>query len=250
MGDLASYVVRGLILPPSSPFVAIAVGWLLRRRSLILGRCIMAAGALALYALCTPLVAAALLRCLEPDPVVNLVPPVDAGAIVVLGGDADSDGREYGGNSAGPLTLVRIRYAATLQRKTGLPILVTGGRLSTSGPPVSFLMRDALTGEFDVPVRWVESASKDTWQNAAFTAELLRREKIGKVILVTHAWHMLRAKVAFAAAGVAVLPAPTGFTAWPGDTVLAVLPDAKALLNSAYAIHEMVGLLWYRLASL
>jgi len=200
-----------------------------------------------LYALCTPVVASVLLRSLEPDPVVSLPPPPDAGAIVVLGGDADSDGREYGGDSAGVLTLVRLRYAAMLQRKTGLPVLITGGPLHDTGPPVSALMQHVLTDEFGIPVRWVENESKNTWENAAFSTRMLRRENVDKILLVTHAWHMPRAKAAFAATGLQVIPAPTGFTPWPGDPVTALLPDAKALLNSAYAIHEMIGLVWYQL---
>ena len=207
----------------------------------------MLAGFGLLYALCTPIVASLLLRSLEPDPVVTLPPPPDTGAIVVLGGDADSDGREYGGDSAGVLTLVRLRYAAILQRKTGLPVLITGGLLHDTGPPVSVLMQHVLTDEFGIPVRWVEDASKNTWENAAFTARMLRRENVDKILLVTHAWHMPRAKAAFAATGLQVIPAPTGFTPWPGDPVSALLPDAKALLNSAYAIHEMIGLVWYQL---
>jgi len=42
---------------------------------------------------------------------------------------------------------------------------------------------------------------RETWENAAFTARMLRRENVDKILLVTHAWHMPRAKVAFAAAG-------------------------------------------------
>jgi uncharacterized SAM-binding protein YcdF (DUF218 family) len=235
------------LLPPASLFLAMAVGWLLRRRWPRMGRSIILVTVILLYTLCTPIVASFLLRSLEPDPVVSLPPPPGTGAIVVLGGDADSDGREFGGDSAGVLTLTRIRYAAILQRRTGLPVLITGGPLHDGGPPVSILMQHVLTDELDIPVRWVEDASRNTWENALFTAQMLRHDNIKKILLVTNAWHMPRAKAAFLANGLQVIPAPTGFTAWPGDIASALLPDAKALPNSAYAIHEMIGLVWYRL---
>src|SRR5882724_3452902 len=110
MAGLGSYVASALLLPPASLLVAIGIGWLLRRRWPVLGRWIVLAGFGLLYALCTPIVASLLLRSLEPDPVVTLPPPPDTGAIVVLGGDEDPDGEEYGGDSAGVLTLVRLRY--------------------------------------------------------------------------------------------------------------------------------------------
>src|SRR5262245_34107910 len=105
MGWPTSSVVRALILPPAPLLFVMAVGWLLRRRRPVLARLIFVVAFALLYALCTPIVASLLMRSLEPDPVVSLPPPSDVGAIVVLGGDADSDGREYGGDSAGALTL-------------------------------------------------------------------------------------------------------------------------------------------------
>ena len=64
--------------------------------------------------------------------------------------------------------------------------------------------------------------------------------------LVTHAWHMPRARLAFEHAGFQVIAAPTAFTTGFQTTALDVLPDARALRDSALFFHELIGMLWYR----
>ena len=60
-----------------------------------------------------------------------------AQAIVVLGGGLYFDTPEYGGDTVGGSTLERLRYAATIARKTNLPVLVTGGAGWAGGSPVA-----------------------------------------------------------------------------------------------------------------
>jgi uncharacterized SAM-binding protein YcdF (DUF218 family) len=238
-------LVRLLLLPPALPMLVVAAGWLLRRRRPALGRAMVAAGAVALYLASTPLVAAFLLRGLEPDGPVDVdAARQQADAILLLGGDMVAHAPEYGGETISTLSLERVRYAALLVRRTGLPLLVTGGPLGHGGLPVSVAMQRVLTAELAIPVRWLETRSADTWENAELSAPILRRNGIRTVLVVTHAWHMRRALVALAAAGVTAIPAPTGLTQWP-DPPEALVPTAKALLRSAYALHEWLGVLWY-----
>jgi len=61
----------------------------------------------------------------------EIYPPValehgTAVAIVVLGADRRRDAPEYGGDTIGGFGLERLRYAAWLHKKTGLPVLVSG----------------------------------------------------------------------------------------------------------------------------
>ena len=102
-----------------------------------------------------------------------------------------------------------MRAGALLHRRTGLPILVTGGTLRTSEPPVAALMADSLVHDFQVPARWVERESRDTWENARLSAAILHEQGITSVYVVTQAWHMRRAIVAFADTGITVTAAPT-----------------------------------------
>lgn len=231
-----------LLLPPVGPaLAALAALLLLRRRRL--AAAVAAAALLAQLAAATPLVAGRLRASLEaPIDVPAASPP---GAIVLLGGDQT---RRREGVDVGPLSLERIRAAAALQRRTGLPLLVTGGPVSRDPPvPIAALMAASAREDFGVPVRWVEPRARDTRENAALSAPLLREEGIGTVWLVTHAWHMPRAAAAFAREGIAVHPAPVPPGAVPTLSPDAFVPSARAALESWYALREWIGLAAYRL---
>ena len=54
-------------------------------------------------------------------------------------------------------------------------------------------MSRALENDFLVPVRWREDRSRNTYQNAAFSATILRQPGIPAALVVTQPWHMARA---------------------------------------------------------
>ncbi|HEY0420842.1 MAG TPA: YdcF family protein, partial [Acetobacteraceae bacterium] len=172
-------------------------------------------------------------------------------AIVIL----SAEGREFRaggiveGHDVGPLTLERLRAGALLQRRTQLPVLTSGGLLRQSDPPIARTMAEVLTRDFAVPVRWVEDASSDTWENARLSTALLRRDGEASVYLVTHAWHMRRALLAFSRAGIAVSPAPVAIDPLPGGELSNFVPSASGWMRSYFALHEWIGLLAYALRS-
>ena len=221
--------------------------WRRRKWSLLL----TASGLGALYLFSTPYVSALLMAPIEPyaaltDAELEATP---AQAILVLGGGRYENAPEFGGDTASPRLLARLRYAVWLQRRTGLPIIVSGGTLGTDGPPEARLARRVLEDELSARVSMVEDQSLTTWENARLTQPLLERQGIDQVLLVTHAWHLPRAVYAFQRAGVRVIPAPTHFvhSRIGNNGAGKWLPSALALQNSYYALHERLGLLWYRL---
>jgi uncharacterized SAM-binding protein YcdF (DUF218 family) len=228
-------------------FLLATFGWLVGRRFRRLGGGVIGAAVVALYALSTPLVGGRLLHMLEAG-VPTAAPPGAAApqAVVVLSAALRRSARPGIAATVGPLTLERIRRAAQLHRATGLPILVSGGRLDRNAPAIAATMRDALLEDFGTPVRWVEDASRNTYENAAFSAAILHAEGIRAAYLVTHAWHMPRAREAFTNAGLSVVPAAVAFTyVGPGMAPRDLIPQARALVSSTYAVHELVGRLWY-----
>jgi uncharacterized SAM-binding protein YcdF (DUF218 family) len=239
-------LLKSLIQPPACCFLLGALGALSRRRAPRLGRFLVVAAVGGLYLASTPLVAALLLRSLEMPPLALDRPGDGVRAIVVLSGDG-SPGPEYGGPTVGATTLERLRYAAWLYRRTSLPILVSGGSLRPDRPPIALRMKSILEEEFSVPVRWVEERSRNTAENARFSAEILSREGIHRVYVVTHASHMPRAVRAFARAGVEGVAAPTAFADPLGEGAVALVPSARALRDSATAVTEWAGSLWYAL---
>jgi len=100
--------------------------------------------------------------------------------------------------------LERLSYGAFVARHTGLPILVTGA------PREAVTMQTSLVRDFGVPVRWVENQSRDTFENARYTAQMLKPEGIGRIILITSSTHLWRAVHEYEDAGFEVVPAPAG----------------------------------------
>lgn len=245
IGWLLTNLLAAFLLPPANGLLLVGLGWWLVRRRPRLGRALMAGGVLLIAVLSLPAVGNALLSGLEGEPL-DIAQAKPAQAIVVLGGGRYRDAPEYGGDTVSEASLPRLRYAAKLYRQTGLPLLVTGGRPDGAGLSEAEAMRRVLTEELGVSVRWCEEASDNTRENANYSAALLGRDGITRVLLVTHAWHMPRARLAFEAAGLAVTPAPTLFQRG-AQTPLDFLPQADGLARSRQALHEWIGLLWYRL---
>jgi uncharacterized SAM-binding protein YcdF (DUF218 family) len=171
----------------------------------------------------------------------------DAEAIVILGGGRNRDSVEYGGDSVKHFTLERLRYGAHLARKLGKPVLVTGGSPEGEGTPEGRIMAAVLEREFRVPVRWVEERSRNTRENARFSAEILAQAGIKRIYLVSHAWHLARAMPEFQAMGLTVIPAGTGYTLDGDVELFDFIPSAQALQTSYLASHEWIGLMWYRI---
>ncbi len=64
--------------------------------------------------------------------------------------------------------------------------------------------------EFGRPIKWLESESRDTRENAARTIDLLKPAGITHIVLVTHGYHMARALRAFNEAAVGCDPDRAG----------------------------------------
>lgn len=240
-------LLKTLVLPPGSLVVLALIALLLRRRYPRLAPGVLAVCLVGIYALSTPVLSTLALSALQPD-YADPRGRRDVQAIVVLGGGTVRQAPEYGGvDDVNALTLVRVRYAAKLQRETGLPLLVSGGTVPPGVRSEAEQMQGLLTKEFGVPVRWTELRSVDTFTNATESARILKAAGVDRIFLVTHAWHVPRARLAFEHAGLEVVPAPTAFVRpdfpEPGD----ILPRASALVNSYYFFHEVVGYAVYTL---
>lgn len=239
-----------LLLPPTGPLLLAVSGLICRRRRV--GRWLLAGGLLGLYFLSVPLLVNPLAAVVQRYPALAPAEIADlqADAVVLLAGGLTAAAAEYGGDTVGPRSLLRARYAARLAHRTGLPLLVSGGvRDTAAAPSEAELLRELLRDEFGVAEVLTEAGSLNTHENAVNSARLLRRAGRCRVLLVTHAVHMARAVAAFRRQGIEVIPAPTAFfpTRFDGDTVADWLPSATALSRSRYLLYELLGGLWYRL---
>lgn len=233
------------MLPPACLILLGFVGLWLSRRRFALGFGLVAASLGLLYVLSTPLFADWALSLLTP-PYVDPKSQVDqVQAMVVLGGGTYGPAPEYGTDMVSRLTLMRTRYAAKLYRMTGKPMLVSGGSVSGDTSSEASQMRALLTQELGVPVQWLEERSRDTLGNALESHRILAPAGIKSIFLVTHSWHIPRARLAFEHAGFQVVPAPTAFASVDAVGLADLVPRASALLNSYYFFHEVFGYAWY-----
>ena len=202
-----------------------------------------ALAAFVLLLLATPAVAGLLRWSLEREVTTPALASPPA-AIIVLGGDV---ARGVGGPTIGALTLQRLRAGAALQRRTGLPLLVTGGVLSPGDPALASLMASSLAEDFATPARWVEPLAADTRGNARFSTMMLQAQGINSAFLVTHAWHLPRAMAAFARAGLVVTPAPVLPRAAPSFAWRDWRPAPEQWGASWLALREWAGRVVYAL---
>jgi uncharacterized SAM-binding protein YcdF (DUF218 family) len=240
-------VILTLAIPPMGFVVTLVLGLLLQQSWRRFGRRLTWASLVGLVLLAMPVISSSLLLALETG--FPTVPPPDhpPQAIIVLGGEVIRAVQEPLGVRPGLLTLDRLRTGAALHRRTGLPILVTGGTTQPDTPPVAAVMDASLRDDFQAPAKWVESKARDTWENARLSAAILKPLGITSVYVVTNAWHMRRAMLAFQGTGLTVTAAPTALDDPLGPNWFDFVPRTGAWQTASFAIHEWIGYVWYHL---
>lgn len=223
-------------------------------------RAIIAVALLILWIGSSRYVAYALVRSLET----RFMPPegeLRADAIVVLGGGT------RGSDPPRPLPELneagdRVLYGAKLYHDGAAPVvIVTGGSIEWLTPEgVSPEADDmsALMALLNVPADdvWLEDKSRNTYENALFTKQLLENANMNEVLLVTSAMHMPRSVALFEAQGVRVIPAPTDFLLsdaewqhlWRGGptvTLINLLPNVEYLTYTTRVMKEYIGIAFY-----
>ena len=243
-------VLTALVLPPAGLLLAIVFGLLLLAKQRILSAALfLVTGIGLLWVLSTPWMAYQLQASLVTDAPFSLEDfnawkeEDRPQAIVVLGGGRNRSAYERpGGEDVSSPTLARIRYAAVLYRATRLPLMTTGGKPTGGKLAEAVLMAEVLEQEFKVPVLLVESQSLNTTQTAVFSRPLLSAARVDRILLVTDAFHMRRARMEFRNAGLQVIPAPMGFRGLESGDPKNYLPTARGLMLSSEALREWLGI--------
>lgn len=259
-------IAEALIAPPGIVVLLLFLTFLAYLRRQWLGAAMLVLSTIILVALSLPLTAQQLMNGLqnfskppelvplaEKGPKASLYAPKNSlndlpEAIVVLGHGRYAEAPEYDlEDTVNAQGLERLRYAAFLQRKTGLPILVSGGAPGGEDTAEAEHMQAVLAADFHANVKWVERESKTTLENARNSQILLQTAKVRHVYLVTHAWHMRRAARAFESVGTKVTPAPTGFyTLNRAARMLGgYLPSAQGMYFTSIALRERLAFIGY-----
>jgi uncharacterized SAM-binding protein YcdF (DUF218 family) len=248
-------LLSALLLPPLPLIVLVIFGAvMLRKKRLALGWLCVVGGSLMWWASCTTLLGSALIQALlKPVPALTSLAVADLKtvaadqktAIVVLGAGREVFAPEYGVSNLTPLSMERLRYGVWLSRATGLPVAFTGGVAygAKDGASEAEIAARIAASDFNRPLKWTESNSRDTSENAQYTVTLLRAAGIERIVLVTHGFHMRRATTAFervaarSGAPMAILSAPMGMSQRSGGW----LPTPEGLFQNRVAWHEWWG---------
>jgi uncharacterized SAM-binding protein YcdF (DUF218 family) len=194
---------------------------------------------------------------LNEEAINNLKREVAAGgknptvAIVVLGGGRQLLAPEYGLTNLDTHSMARLRYGLWLSRETGAPVAFSGGvgYGQLPGAPEAEIASRIAAREFGRPLRWTETESRDTRENAAHTVPMLRAAGITQILLVTHGYHMPRAlrafeqAAAFGGAPIRVVPAPMALATPETRQALRWMPSNEGFTRTRNVLREAVGML-------
>jgi uncharacterized SAM-binding protein YcdF (DUF218 family) len=194
---------------------------------------------------------------------VTLLPPVQAlsqkevrelkgatsTAIVVLGGGRTLRAPEYGVADLRPLGIERLRYGLWLARESGLPVLFSGGVAhgAPQGPTEAEIAARVAERDFRQPLRWIETTSHDTRENAMHSVALLRSQGIQRIVVVTHYFHMARAMgnferaVAQPGTPMRLIAAPMAVVPYFPPRLSDFVPTRSGALETSYVLHEWLG---------
>ncbi|MEJ5229178.1 MAG: YdcF family protein [Pseudothermotoga sp.] len=241
-------IVEGFILPPGvfvTLFLVAGFFLLRKQRKLSLVNFILA---FVFYALSTGIGVLCLL-----NPVEKVSTSYDqevADVVVVLGGGVVKTpyGYELSVHSAS-----RLLKGLEMAKLRNLPLIVTGGKIpGTDRVPEAEVMRQAaLKLGFEDKDIIVEPVARTTYENALRTFEIIEKYGFKKVLLVTSAIHMKRAVYSFESVGMQVIPCPSNYLYDHAEFKwIDFVPNRDALDANLAAIHEIFGILWYRLLDL
>jgi uncharacterized SAM-binding protein YcdF (DUF218 family) len=241
-----SKILPAFVLPAGIVLILLAAGLLLRRRALLIA-------AFALFWICsTPLVADALQGHLERGftrshatkaPAADAIVVLSTSRVVAPGPDAVSEwtdpDRFFGG-----VELFQAGRAPWL--------VFTGGWVPWEAQaPLEGDILARHAAALGVPGDRIITTGRvsNTAEEAAAVSEALAGRGLAnaRILLVTSAFHMPRARALFEEAGLRVTPFPVDFrtTDAGGFTLLDVLPTASGFARTEAAIRELYGRWFY-----
>ncbi|KAF0218893.1 MAG: hypothetical protein FD174_2676 [Geobacteraceae bacterium] len=171
--------------------------------------------------------------------------------IILLGGGIYEYARDLSGRGTpSEEALSRLVTAVRAQKRMNVPVIASGGAWLKGGTSEAGVLKRFLT-DLGVPESMivVEERSRDTAENARYCREICARYGFRKPLLVTSSYHMRRSVAAFNRAGVTTQPLPAFIITGVREeySLFHYLPSVGALRCTSAALHEYLGLMFYRL---
>jgi uncharacterized SAM-binding protein YcdF (DUF218 family) len=245
--------VTALVLPPLPFLVLVLVGARLMFRRRLLAWFLILLAVLGLWFGATVALGSMLVRVLtQPPPSliereITELRKAPKTAIVVLGGGRRVLAPEYGVSSLNERSIERLRFGIWLSRGTQLPLLFSGGvgHAAPTGASEAEIAARVAEQEFGLKLRWTEGNSRDTRENARASVALLQAAGIEQIVLVTHDYHMTRARGHFeremAPHGMKLVMAPMGLPASRRLVAMDWIPTDNGFELVRLALREWLG---------
>jgi uncharacterized SAM-binding protein YcdF (DUF218 family) len=172
--------------------------------------------------------------------------------VLILSGGREALAPEYREAHLSARSLQRLHYGLWLARQVNAPVMYTGGTglSQLPGPAEADIAARIAERDYGRRLRWVETGSRDTRENAAASLSLLASEGITEVIVVTHGWHMPRAMRAFQDAvkrnklTMQISAAPMGLAPVVDRPALNWVPTIEGFSQVRITLREALGLLF------
>ena len=244
-------LVTPFILPPGLFILILLLSgiFLMLRRHRKLGAFNLVVG-LFFWIFCSAPFANFLIGSLESE--FDIPQDIKGDVIILLGGGSIDNVPDFSGYGIPTDNMIgRIVTAVRLQKVLDIPIIVSGGKAPKSKSSEARIAKRFLV---DLGVEedkiLMDEKSRDTYENAKHTKEICLRNDFKKPILVTSASHLRRSLLSFRKVGMDIMPYPASFKTKRDNTyqLRHYLPRSSSLSKTSSALHEYLGILFYKLA--
>ena len=174
----------------------------------------------------------------------------DVDGIIILGGSEDAvHTKVWNQVAVGGAAERNLAFMMLARQHPEAKLVFTGGVGSMLQP--DYKQADVAKRLFeeqgmDVSQVIFERESRNTWENALLSKELVRPESGTNWVLITTAWHMPRSMGIFCKVGWEVIPYPVDFYTRPDNLLRVNLGFADNLNGLIIATKEWIGLMVYR----
>lgn len=260
-------LLSAVLLPPVPLLLLLVLGSGLRRTTPMLGRLLIWSSLVGLWLSHCSVTGQWLEKgLLHPPPVLSIEQltqwrsslGAQQSVVLVLGAGRDPVAPEYGEADLSADSSQRLRYGLWLARQLGhAPVMFSGGsgNAVTQGAPEAQIAQRVAERDHGRSLRWLETESRDTRENARLSLALLAGTSAGQrllsaggaVFLVTHGWHMPRAKRAFDEEVarrkfiVRIVQAPMGLAEPDRSGLQRWLPSVQGYQRVYRSLHEWYG---------
>jgi uncharacterized SAM-binding protein YcdF (DUF218 family) len=178
------------------------------------------------------------------------------GVIIVMGNSIRAPNPSLPGVRSnlepGSCTLMRLDMAYRLNKKTGMPIIVSGGNFDFSeGIAAATIIKDTLVSWGTPSEKVIEDVNARTSKENAYYSIELFPKGTQRIFLVTSAFHMKRSVFSFQRAlkkafrPFTIIPVPCDYSYSNDATIYSFFPNRWTLYTLGVAIHEYIGFLYY-----